>query len=158
MCHTREINKRQIMVSSWLWWRWIYFQWRICIDTEYKRHKKRLSCYKTLCCSFACSWSLAQILQQNSEWVRKRACVLRNMCDSAAGFVIIQLAVFLAATFARGQKVLLVVVVDLSSACCWCGAQRFSLILAAVMSFWVCSNDTARAKLLLFVLCASSWR
>jgi hypothetical protein len=41
-------------------------------------------------------------------------CVLRNVCDCAAGFVIIQLAVFLAATFARGQKVLLVVVVDLS--------------------------------------------
>jgi hypothetical protein len=34
------------------------------------------------------------------------------MC-ATAGFVIIQLAVFLAATFARGQKVLLVVVVAL---------------------------------------------
>jgi hypothetical protein len=56
---------------------------------------------------------------------------------ATAGFVIIQLAVFLAATFARGQKVLLLVVVDLSSACCcYCrGARRFSLILAAVMSF-----------------------
>jgi hypothetical protein len=48
------------------------------------------------------------------------------MC-ATAGFVIIQLAVFLAATFARGQKVLLVVVVDLSSAgyCCCRAARRF---------------------------------